>query len=480
MSTISTPISLERRLSSSGRMLSAAAVVVCYLAGASLAFGGVGVQVQKPAPGTTPSPQPDARTADSGSSLYIELQLAGPVKVSKLKPGDVLQGKLSRDVYQGDRELFQAASPVRLTVGKLERRKREPNDHWPGIIKLFTPRHQNYPTLRSVSVSLPGGGEVPIQATLVSISHRVQVHAKPKATKSEPSVGPGPQTTQASTGPVSGTAPAAAPTGSGTTTGGKPPKPGQTVILEATDFVPGQLSALAANPAPPILATLAQPVTLATGTRAQVVLLGSLSASKSHPGDSFRARLLEPVRIGSRIVLPEGILFEGKVVKATPPRWLSRPGSLNLTFTGFTLPEGTGSPVMATLAGAELDPRSRTRIDSEGGLSGGHPGKAWMLINLGVAAGIAKESDDGLQLVIEAIVSTATDASTAGVARIFAACTSGIYMVTRRGRDVVLPRFTEMDITFNRPLSVPEPQSPAAGGAEDTGGRASRANPASK
>jgi hypothetical protein len=43
-----------------------------------------------------------------------------------------------------------------------------------------------------------------------------------------------------------------------------------------------------------------------------------------------------------------------------------------------------------------------------------------MLINIGVTAGIAKEVDDGAQLVIEAIVSTATDASTAGTARIVA------------------------------------------------------------
>ena len=38
-----------------------------------------------------------------------------------------------------------------------------------------------------------------------------------------------------------------------------------------------------------------------------------------------------------------------------------------------------------------------------------------MAINLGVTAGSAKVADDTLQLMIEAIVSTATDVSTAGV-----------------------------------------------------------------
>jgi hypothetical protein len=80
-----------------------------------------------------------------------------------------------------------------------------------------------------------------------------------------------------------------------------------------------------------------------------------------------------------------------------------------------------------------------------------------MAINLGVTAGLSKEIDDGVQLVIEAIVSAATDASTAGTARIVSSCVSGLYMATRHGRDVVLPRFTEMDISLDRPVSLNTP-----------------------
>ena len=111
-------------------------------------------------------------------------------------------------------------------------------------------------------------------------------------------------------------------------------------------------------------------------------------------------------------------------------------------------------PISASLAGAELDRRSHTRIDAEGRLRGERPGKAWMAINIGVTAGLSKEVDDATQLIVEALVSTATDASTAGTARIVSSCISGIYMVSRHGRDVVLPRFTEMDISLDRPLSL--------------------------
>ena len=132
---------------------------------------------------------------------------------------------------------------------------------------------------------------------------------------------------------------------------------------------------------------------------------------------------------------------------------MSRAASLFLKFTGVTLPDGNRLPVAASLVGVELDRGSHTRVDAEGRLHGERPGTVWMLINAGMTAGISKEVDDGTQLMIEALVSSATDASTAGTARIVSTCVSGLYMVTRRGRDVMLPRFTEMDLSLDRPLT---------------------------
>ena len=143
----------------------------------------------------------------------------------------------------------------------------------------------------------------------------------------------------------------------------------------------------------------------------------------------------------------------------TPPRMLSRAGSLLLSFTDLTLPGRAGIPAVASVTAAELDQGSHTKIDPEGKLHGDRPGKAWMAINLGVTAGIAKLSDDTLQLILEVFVSTATDASTAGTGRIVAACASGLFLLTRHGRDVVLPRFTEMNISFDRPVSLPGSQA---------------------
>ncbi|HEY4905352.1 MAG TPA: hypothetical protein VIH89_17880 [Candidatus Sulfotelmatobacter sp.] len=381
-------------------------------------------------------PAKPAGSVAASSGLYVKVQLSGPVKFSKLKPGDIVEGKLTRDVYSDDHALFMAGSAVRLTVDSMGKRRRIPNDHWPEVIKLFTPRHEKFPVFKAASVT-GAGGESPLRVSLISVSRQREVVAQAKKTR--PVQGGGTEGSAVQVGPPKGeerTKKQSLPT---------------TMILEAfpvNDWKPDSArTEFRARPAE-------GPQVLPAGTRCKILLLSDVSASKSNPGDVVQARLLEPVLSDSHVVLPAGSLVEGKVVKKIPPRMLSRAGSLYLTFTGLTLPGGNQFPIAATLAGAELDQRSHTKIDKEGGLHGERPGKAWMAINLGVTAGVGKEADDTFQLIFEAIVSSATDASTAGQARIISGCASAIYLATRHGRDVILPRFTEMNISLDRPLSV--------------------------
>ena len=374
------------------------------------------------------------RPASADAGLYVKVQLADRLKMSKLKPGEVVEGTLSRDVYSADRRVLAAGSQVRLTVDHLEKRRRPRNDHWPWVVNAFTPRHENYPVFTAARIE-GVDGERSLQVSLIAVSRRREVHAQAKKDKSKPQSVDEPAAVQVSASNAR-----------------KPAAP--TLIFEAASVEPSLAGAETPKDAAPSESSSPHPETIPSGTQCKILLLGNMSASRSKTGDVVRARLLEPVVLNSTVVLPAGSMFEGKILKQTPPRWLSRAGSLYLTFTELTLPDGNRISIAASLAGAELDRSSHTRMDAEGRLHGERPGKAWMAINLAVSAGISKEVDDGVQLILEAIVSTATDASTAGTSRIVASCISGLYMVTRHGRDVVLPRFTEMDISLDRPVSV--------------------------
>lgn len=362
---------------------------------------------------------PRSSSENPGQKIFLKVRLDSSLKTAKLQPGDAIHGELARDVYAGDHELFAGHSKVELTVERMERRRRIPDDHWPWVVKAFTPRHENYPAMLSAKIVRPDGTEAALGVEWFATRREREVIA-----------------------PVAG---------------GKTAKTKQKPLSEnvATLEASAPDSAVASTRENAGGAQAVPPI----GAEGKVVLLGDLSAGQNHRGDEFQARLIEPVWVHGNVLLPEGTVLSGKISKLVPPRWLSRPGSLYLNFTSFQIPGGEVQATSAAVTAAQLDQRSHTKIDREGQLRGERPGKMWMLINGGVTAGIAKEVDDGTQLILEALISTATDASTAGTARIVSTCASGIFMITRHGRDVVLPRFTEMNIVFDRPGTAPEHNS---------------------
>jgi hypothetical protein len=360
--------------------------------------------------------------ASDQGSLIVEVQLNGTPKLARLKPGDRVQGEVKNRVYSGERELIPSGSPIELTVSSIERRRRAPSDRWPWVVRLFARRRTSCPSTLAATVHLPDGSKRPFSLTFVSATHQVELTAKTESRKSRASLVPG---------------------------GKHKPGINPTLLLELgrpTDeearsggFAPGPAAAWDG---------------VTGGTVAHVRLLRDLRSSTSRTGDTFMSRLAEPVSLSSGVVLPEGLLIRGKVLRSVAPRRLCRSGSLSVSFTELMLPSGRKTVISASPSSFVVDRTSGLRMNDEGELKGARPGKARLLVDLGVSGGISKVSDDSFQLVAEALISTATDASTAGSARIVAAVFSGVYMLTRHGRDVTLPRYTNIEITFDRPAAL--------------------------
>jgi len=359
--------------------------------------------------------------------FIVEVQLDGAPKFSRLRPGARLEGNVKRAVYSGEREVIPSGSPIELTVSATQRRRQKPSGRWPWVVRLLGTRKVNYPSSLAASVSLPGGLKRLMTVTWVSATREVELAGKVRAT-----------------GLRHGSS--QAPRASLLQKARHESDPAPTLLLEVERPPEAQVPSHDAKSIAPTT-----PEHLAVGTVGHVILLRGLRASTSHSGDTFLARLSEPVRVNSRVVLPEGVLVRGKVVRSVTPRWLGRPGSLSLVFTQLMLATGEETPIAASLSGAVIDRAAGMRMDAEGGLIGARPSKARLLIDLGVTGGVSKVADDSLQLVSEALISGATDASTAGAARIVAAAASGVYVLTRHGQDVTLPRYTNLEITFDRP-----------------------------
>ncbi|HTS10202.1 MAG TPA: hypothetical protein VMP68_31860 [Candidatus Eisenbacteria bacterium] len=362
--------------------------------------------------------------------VFAKVQLDNSLKLSKLKPGDPVEGHLSSNVYSLDRELYAAGSTVHLTVDHVERKRKIPGARWPGIARLFMPRHENVPIFRQAVISMPDGTASRLEANMVSSSRMKEIWS------------PAPRSGSGSASPV---------TSDRTRQSQAAPKSADAPVL----YLEAHLNADQATHYSEAGQTpIATSGTAPAGTLCRVLLLSSLSGAKSHAGDPIQARLLEPVIVDSHVLLPAGSLFEGRVLKSIPPRIPARAGSLTIAFESVTLPQRGRIEVSASVSQVEVTSTSPTKLDREGRLRGSRPGAIWFVVNGGVSAGLAKVTDDTLQLIIESVVSTATDASTAGTARIAAAAVSGAFLLTRKGQDVVLPGHTEMSITLNRPLTL--------------------------
>lgn len=371
-----------------------------------------------------------ARPADEGrgtlAPAFVEVRFDNSAKFSHLKPGDKLQGKVVRNVFFGEQLAVPKDSRISLPVARLERRRRDKSayrDVLPWPLQYFVPKYKQYPAFDFADVTLPGGSRLRLRVASVSAVKEVRASLETR--------------NQVKSGRKAG-----AEKSNRTPRNKRASGPNYELVVDQKSPLT-QESALRR-------ASLPEIKTVGAGTEARLALLGSLSASKNRAGEPFKALLIEPLRLNSGVMLPEGTVFEGWIAKRTPARRLSRPGSLYLAFNHIILPAGTTLPISASVAGVGVDQGSHLQVGSEGGLKGGSPGKKRLLVQLGVGYGLSKVVDDSYQLIAEAVVSTATDASTAGTARLVGLGFSGVYWLTRRGRDVALPPYTTLTIRFDR------------------------------
>ena len=178
-------------------------------------------------------------------------------------------------------------------------------------------------------------------------------------------------------------------------------------------------------------------------------LLTQLSASHSRKDDAFQARLAEPVRLGEKF-FEEGSLVEGTVSQSARPRMLSRAGSLHLRIDRITSPRGESIAATGALGGVEAEPGAKYELDEEGGLRGLKPGVTNAVVDLSIAYTVGKVTDDLAETPIRALGAAMSDAAIANAARYFGLGGSAVFLITRRGRDVYLPRYSEIEIDFGR------------------------------
>jgi len=389
-------------------------LVTCALAVLPCFLAAQGPVIEEKAPPANPS----AVSAGQGESdSLVRVVFPGHKNWRRVNKGTVLEGHLSLPLYAGGNVLAPSDSTVRVTVNSVER-IREQVGFWRksgrAIVRAFNPLETNHPSEYRVGLSAaellpPTGQAVPLDARVVRASSGVMVQPKSNTLHSA---------------------------------GSSREKPTASNILlmamrsEALPVLPAEAKVA------PVGATAEQ-------RTARAYLLTNLQASTNHPGDAFRAQLAEPVSIGGRIFPPQSVV-EGTIVRSAPPRMLSRAGRLYLRVERIVPVEGETLRVSGSLSGAEAEAHSHEVLDEEGTLHGRKPGLMNGLVDAGYGYFVGKLSDDIAETPIRAIGASMSDAAVANAARYVGLGSSVAFLITRHGRDVSLPKYSLIEISFGR------------------------------
>ena len=216
------------------------------------------------------------------------------------------------------------------------------------------------------------------------------------------------------------------------------------------------------------------------GSSVHVRLMTELSSATAQKGEEVDAVLSQPLFDGNRLVLPQGSRLKGSVVQVRPARRLSRNGQLRMGFHELVLPDGIQQKVEASLEGVQSGKGQDLKLDSEGGTEANSPKTRYLATGISVALAFAAARGDpdarngdvngntnsrvaggagGFKLVGIAMGAFVHSQPLGMAMGAYGASMSVYSHFIARGRDLVFPKNTAMEIAIGTRASATAPIS---------------------
>lgn len=189
------------------------------------------------------------------------------------------------------------------------------------------------------------------------------------------------------------------------------------------------------------------------GLNLPLTLQTAISTQVAKPGDLIQGEISHMVSLGGRGYIPAGTQLVGQVSKSTRGRRLSRSGLLSINFSSMRLPSGQQIPISAHIVGNIAKYKNK-------GSGGGnvYRGEGWgtkigqtFLRGLG-GAGLGAALGTGLGAIAGGRSGVGRGAW--GGAAIGGGLGLGD-MLLRKGKDVIIPSGTEVEIQLDQPAQLP-------------------------
>lgn len=222
---------------------------------------------------------------------------------------------------------------------------------------------------------------------------------------------------------------------------------------------------------------------LPEGSVVHARLVTPLSSATAHKGQNVEAVLSQPLMDGERLILPQGSRLKGTVKQAAPARRMKKNGQLRIAFSELVPPDGVEQKVVSTLEGVQAGKGANVKLDSEGGAEATTSKSRYLAtaVSLGLAMVAARGGDDhdhdggnnngaagglgGFKLVGMVVGAVARSRAFGTTMGAYGAAVSVYSHFIARGREVVFPKNTAMQIGIGTRAATTAPpvqEGPAA------------------
>lgn len=174
-------------------------------------------------------------------------------------------------------------------------------------------------------------------------------------------------------------------------------------------------------------------------------LRNTVSSRTAYVGQAIYCETIYPITVGNRIVIPAGSYVKGAVTQVIRPGRVKGKAQLGLRFESITLGNGTTRAMRATLSGFAGNGNQGFRRE-ESKVEGESSKKE----DVGT---IARTTVTGAEIGTIAGISSRHTGTGLGIGSAAGAAAGVIWVLATRGKDILLPPGTSLELQLSAPLS---------------------------
>jgi hypothetical protein len=207
---------------------------------------------------------------------------------------------------------------------------------------------------------------------------------------------------------------------------------------------PAQPAAPVAPTAPPTAPDNSK-IVVPAETTIPLVLINTVNTRTAYVGQTIYCETVYPITVGNHLVIPVGSSVKGAVTQVVRPGRVKGRAQIGLRFEELVLPNGTTVPLRATLSG--FGATGKEDFNSKEAKIKGQSSK-------GEDAGkVAQTTVTGAEIGVITGAVRGSPGTGLGVGSAAGAAGGLIWVLASRGKDVVLPHGTSLELQLTVPLT---------------------------